>query len=183
MKNKITPTGREIVLDEDHFIVSRTDNSGRITYANRVFMQISGYAEKELLGMQHNLIRHPLMPRSAFKAMWDTISKGKEFFAYVVNMAKNGDHYWVFANVTPDYDAQGSICGYFSVRRKPDFGAVESVTALYKEMLEAETAAGPRNAIEAGLAVLTRHLQAAELDYDQFVLSLSASPQTTSVVD
>ena len=127
MKNAITPTTREIVMQENDFIVSKTDLKGRITYANRVFMRIAGYAERELLNVQHNIIRHPDMPRGVFRLLWNVIENGQECFAYVKNLAKNGDYYWVFANVTMDYDANGKPIGYFSVRRKPSRAGIDAV--------------------------------------------------------
>ena len=89
----IKPTGVERFFDDDDIIVSKTDLKGKITYANRVFSQVSGYTEPELIGQPHNLIRHPDMPRCVFKLLWDTVQDGREIFAYVVNLCKGGDHY------------------------------------------------------------------------------------------
>src|SRR4030065_222076 len=83
MKRSITPTLVERVMREDDFIVSMTDTKGRITYGNRIFIEFSGYSETELLGSQHNIIRHPDMPRAVFKLLWDTIQSQNECFAYV----------------------------------------------------------------------------------------------------
>lgn len=104
MKTKITPTRSEVRLADDEFIVSKTDPKGRITYANRTFMKISGFAEPELLGIQHNVVRHPDMPRAVFKLLWETLERGEEFFGYVKNLCRDGSFYWVLANITPDYD-------------------------------------------------------------------------------
>ena len=93
MGMQVRPSGMESLLGEENIIVSKTDLQGRITYANRTFLEISGYTEAELLGAPHNLIRHPEMPRCVFKYLWDTIRAGNEAFAYVVNLAKNGNHY------------------------------------------------------------------------------------------
>jgi PAS domain S-box-containing protein len=112
-----TPTGRERTFDDEEIIVSKTDLSGRITYANDVFLRISGYTEAEVIGQPHSLIRHPDMPRSVFNLLWKTIGAGQEIFAYVVNMAKNGDHYWVLAHVTPTFGPAGDIIGFHSNRR------------------------------------------------------------------
>ena len=87
-------TGHEVFFDDDEIIVSKTDLTGKITYANDMFLRIAGYKEVEVLGQPHSLIRHPDMPRSIFKLLWDTISAGGEIFAYVMNRCKNGDHYW-----------------------------------------------------------------------------------------
>lgn len=170
MKPKIAPTGVERQLGDEDFIVTKTDTKGRILYANRIFIAIAGYGEAELLGSQHNIIRHPEMPRSVFKLLWDTIGAGQEFLGYVKNLSKDGGHYWVLATVTPDRDAQGSIVGYTSVRRKPRPEAVKSAGDLYREMLAAEQRAGARDALEAGAAVLHRAMNGKS--YEQFVLAL-----------
>src|SRR5208337_1146296 len=112
--SRVTPTTTERFFNTDDIIVSKTDLTGRITYANKVFCDICGYSEAELVGAQHSIIRHPDMPRAVFKLLWDTIQEGREIFAYVKNMAKNGDYYWVFAHATPSYDAAGRIIGFHS---------------------------------------------------------------------
>ncbi len=172
MKNKITPTSVEKVMREDDFIVSMTDLTGRITYGNRIFIEFSGYSESELLGAQHNIIRHPDMPRAVFKLLWDKISAGEECFAYVKNMAKDGSFYWVFTNVTPTFDPTGNITGYFSVRRKPKASGVQVATEVYRMMLDAERKAGPVNAIAASTKILTDILKEKGLSYDELVLAI-----------
>ena len=126
MKNKIEPTQQELFMRDDDFIISKTDLKGRISYCNRIFIEFSGYTEQELLGAQHNIIRHPDMPRGVFKFLWDTLGAGNECFAYVKNMSKDGGFYWVLANVTSNLDEKGQPEGYFSVRRKPSRGAVSA---------------------------------------------------------
>jgi PAS domain S-box-containing protein len=170
MKSRVTPASVERALGDDDFIVTKTDAAGRILYANRIFIALSGYAESELLGSQHNIIRHPDMPRSVFKLLWDYISAGQEFMGYVKNMAKDGSFYWVFATVKPDRDAQRDIMGYTSIRRKPGTQAVKQVADLYREMLAAEARAGTRDAIAAGNSVLQQALNGKS--YEQFVLAL-----------
>jgi len=133
-----TLTGQERLLGRDEIIVSKTDLAGRITYANRVFQRISGYSEAELLGAPHSLVRHPDMPRGVFQLLWDTIEAGEEIFAYVINRAKNGDHYWVLAHVTPTLDAHGQTVGYHSNRRAPAPGAVAAVWPIYRELCALE---------------------------------------------
>ena len=170
MKLGVTPTSVERSLGDEDFIVTKTDAKGRILYANRIFIALSGFSEAELLGSQHNIIRHPDMPRSVFKLLWDTIAAGQEFIGYVKNMAKDGSYYWVLATATPDRDAQRNITGYTSVRRKPRPEAVKAAGALYQEMLAAEKRAGARDAIAAGSAVLNQALNGKS--YEQFVLAL-----------
>ncbi|GAB6042144.1 PAS domain-containing protein [Endothiovibrio diazotrophicus] len=177
MKDKsIRPTSVEKVMRENDFIVSKTDKSGRITYGNRIFIEFSGYNEEELLGTQHNVVRHPDMPRAVFKLLWDTIARGDEIFAFVKNLAKDGSFYWVFANVTPTYDREGRIDGYFSVRRKPNPKALQVVTDLYRQMLAAERAAGSREAIDASTRILLGLLAEKETRYNDLILGLQGMP-------
>jgi PAS domain S-box-containing protein len=172
MKNPITPTAVEKVMREDDFIVSKTDPSGRITYGNRIFIEFSGYTEKELIGSQHNIIRHPDMPRGVFKFLWDTIQAKEECFAYVKNMAKDGSYYWVFANITPSFGRDGNVTGYFSVRRKPRPEAVKIMAEVYRAMLEIERNAGARDACSASLRYLTKLLSDKGMSYAEFILSI-----------
>jgi PAS domain S-box-containing protein len=172
MKRHITPTSVERVMREDDFIVSMTDTTGRITYGNRIFIEFSGYSEDELLGTQHNIIRHPDMPRAVFKLLWDKIANREECFAYVKNMSKDGGFYWVFTNVTPVLDPSGNITGYFSVRRKPKASGVKVASEVYRLMLEAEKKAGPANAIAASTKILVDILNEKGLSYDELVLAI-----------
>ncbi len=172
MKNRQTPTSQERVMREGDFIVSKTDLKGRITYCNRVFIEFSGFTASELMGEQHNIVRHPDMPRGVFKFLWDTLAQKKECFAFVKNMCKDGSFYWVFANVTPDFDSNGQVVGYFSVRRKASTQAIALMGGLYKAMLEEERKAGAKDACDASLALLVNTLQQKGVSYEQFVLSL-----------
>jgi PAS domain S-box-containing protein len=173
MKDRsIIPTQRERVMREGDFIVSKTDPKGIITYCNPIFIEFSGYREEELLGAQHNIIRHPDMPRAAFKLVWDTIQAGKEVFAYVKNMSKDGGFYWVFTHITPDFGPGGNIVGYTSVRRCPQRKAIEAIAPLYRQMVQAEKTAGARDAIAAGSAILLDLLQKTGKSYEELVFSL-----------
>ncbi|MCC7126236.1 MAG: PAS domain-containing protein [Acidobacteria bacterium] len=168
------PTGREIRFGINELIVSKTDLKGRITYANDVFERVSGFSASELIGQPHNVIRHPGMPRSVFQLLWDTIGAGEEVFAYVVNLARNGDEYWVLAHVTPSYDTNGAPCGYHSNRRLPHDDAIAKVKPLYAALVAEERRhADKREAVRAGQALLNRQLAQAGVDYSQFVFSLS----------
>lgn len=172
MKNKIQPTQKEALLRDNDFIVTKTDTKGRITYANKIFVEFSGYTQTEIQNKQHNIIRHPDMPRVVFDLLWETIKSGKEFSGYVKNMSKDGSYYWVFANVTPSYNDNKNIIGFYSVRRKPEKAALDVIIPLYKEMLQAEKNAGAKNAIAASKAILSDKLASLGVDYDQFSLSL-----------
>lgn len=171
MKPEIHPTNVEVQVPRGVFIVSKTDLTGRITYVNRTFMQVANYSEAELLGKQHNIIRHPDMPRAVFQGMWDTIQAGRECFAYVKNLARDGSYYWVLANVTPSYDQQGRVIGYFSVRRKPKDDGVRFFTDLYRTMVAAEQRAGAHDAIAASTKILNALLAEKGATYEQLVLS------------
>ena len=172
MKYKQEPTRQERVMREDDFIISKTDLKGRITYCNRIFIEFSGYSEAELLGAQHNIVRHPDMPRGVFQFLWDTLGQKTECFAYVKNMCRDGAFYWVFANVTPSLDAAGQVEGYFSARRKPSPGAVSAVSDIYQLMCNEEQRAGPRDACAASVGLLTGLLNQKGTSYEKFILAL-----------
>lgn len=129
---------KEVVLPKDDIIVSKTDCSSHITYGNQLFIDISGYPERELIGQPHNVIRHPDMPRAIFGLLWQTLKSEKEFLGLVKNRCKNGDFYWAFANITPSYDFRSSVVGYYSVRRKPPVSMIEILEPVYQYMLKLE---------------------------------------------
>lgn len=188
-------------MDADEIIVSKTDLKGRITYGNSTFMKYAGFPETDLIGIQHNIIRHPDMPRGVFKLFWDTLHQGQEIFAFVKNismmpqgvfkllwstleqgqevfafvknLAADGSFYWVFANVTPSLDVSGQVVGYYSVRRKASRNSIEAVTALYRRMRQIEQAAPSRkDGMDQSLAWVEQQLQAMNQRYEQFVLGL-----------
>ena len=171
-KYAVKPTGNERRFDENEIIVSKTDPKGRLTYVNQVFCKVGLYTPAELMGQPHSIVRHPDMPRCVFKLLWDTLQSGEEVFAYVKNMAKDGSFYWVFANVTPDYDAAGNIIGYLSVRRAPKRSALPVIEGLYKAMLDAETKAGAKDACDASLALLVGVLNEKGLSYEELIHAL-----------
>ncbi len=173
MHQRPVPKNHERRLGEEDFIVSKTDPTGKITYANRIFMEIAGYSERELLGVQHNIIRHPDMPRGAFWLCWRTIEQKQEFFAFVKNLAKDGSFYWVFANITPDLDQRGQIVGYYSVRRQAPTNAVRAIEPIYREMLSIEQKApSVKQGIQQSVAYLNDLLQSKGTSYERLVLDL-----------
>ncbi len=159
---------KELSFDETEMIVSKTDTKGTITYCNSLFLKLAGYTENELLGAPHNIIRHPDMPKIIFKLLWDTLKQDKEIYAYVINRAKNGDYYWVFANVTPSYDHKGKVVGYYSVRRKPSKKSIDIIKPLYKNLLSAEKHGG----INESEKIFNDLLSSNGGRYDQFILSI-----------
>ncbi len=173
-RQHIQATQQERVMRDDDFIVSKADLKGRITYSNKVFAEYSGFTEDEFMGKQHNIVRHPDMPRCVFKLLWQHIENGQEIFAYVKNLCKDGSYYWVLANVTPSRDEQGRIVGYYSVRRKPNAKALLVVAPLYKQLLQIEQNAGSRDAIPASLSHLHNLLKEKGVSYERFILDLQA---------
>ena len=170
MKHKdITPTDKELIMREHDFIVSKTDLTGRITYGNEIFIEFSGYEEYELLGSQHNIVRHPDMPRVVFKLLWDYLAQDKEIFAYVKNMSRDGSFYWVFTHVAPIVDKNKQKIGYTSVRRMPNPKAIPIVSDVYKTMLNAEKQAGAKNAMEASGAILGKLLEDKGVSYEGLI--------------
>ena len=144
-------TDNEYLVSEDESIVSTTDLQGNITYANPYFIEVSGYDVSELIGAPQNILRHPDMPAEAFADMWATIKRGQSWSGMVKNRRKNGDFYWVRANVTPVM-MNGSAIGYMSVRIKPTRDEVNEATLLYKRIREGNP---DRVAIRQGVAART----------------------------
>lgn len=176
MKPNITPNNTEKRLSGEDFIVSKTDTSGRITYANRIFMEIVGYPEYELLGAQHNIIRHPDIPRGVFRFMWNTLKGGDEFFGFVKNLCADGSYYWVFANITPDYDKDGKLQGYYSVRRNPPKAALDTLIPVYREMLAIEKQSSVKDAPDKSMKYLFDVVaHSGERSYTDLVLKLYKS--------
>jgi len=174
-------SGHEVKLDPDELIVTKTDSTGHITYANRIFMKLAEYPEAALLGQPHNIIRHPDMPRGVYRLMWKTQQEGREFFGVVKNYTASGNYYWVLANVTPDYDSQRKLQGYFSVRRPPSRHAIETVTPIYAQMCQLESGLNKAAAPDASVQWLLQQLQQRGFSsYESFVLTLLGEHRSTT---
>lgn len=158
----------EIFLEDDTLITSKTDLKGHITYCNKDFMRYSKMEEKELLGKPHNIIRYPGMPKIAFKALWDTLKKKQEFFAFVCNLNKDKEIYWVFANITPSFDGNGNIIGYYSVRRRPSKAGVETLSQIYAKLIGLEKNGG----MSASEKYLVDFLTSNNLQWDKLMIDL-----------
>ncbi|MEA2072304.1 MAG: PAS domain-containing protein [Campylobacterota bacterium] len=157
-----------ITMKDNDFIVSKTDLLGYITYGNEIFIKMSGYAEKELLNSPHNILRHEDIPAIVFKLLWDRLKSGKSINAYVKNRCKNGDYYWVLANVTPSYDERGGMIGYYSVRRKPSDKALKTIEPIYAELLKIEK----QQSVEASHSYLNDVLKKEGVSYDELIVAL-----------
>lgn len=171
---RVAPSGIERSFGGDEIIVTKTDLRGHITYANDVFLRVSAFDETEVIGRPHSLIRHPDMPRCIFDRLWSTLQDGREMFAYVVNLAQDGAHYWVYAHVTPSTDRAGTRVGYHSNRRVPSRAALDRVQPLYRRLVaEEQRHPRPADALAASTALLEAELSATGLDYDAYVWSLA----------
>ena len=141
MKINEPVTQNEIPFPEGKMLVSTTNLKGAITMCNRHFVEISGFTEAELIGSNHNIVRHPDMPPEAFKDLWDTVQAGKPWTGLVKNRAKNGDFYWVKANITP-VTRNGQIVEYMSVRTRPERNEIAEAEALYREINQGKAKLG-----------------------------------------
>ena len=130
------PIDEEYTFSEG-LIVSSTDLKGIIRYANRKFCEISGYTKQELEGKNHNIVRHPDMPKIAFQELWETIEAGKEWTGIVKNLRKDGRYYWVYSHIAP-IEEDGVIVGYTAARRPASASEIEEVIPLYADLIEKE---------------------------------------------
>lgn len=151
MRNNQPVTQREYELEDGATLLSTTDLQSRITYANAAFVEASGFERHELTGQPHNLVRHPDMPAAAFADMWKTLKAGRTWTGLVKNRRKNGDHYWVRANVTP-LVRDGQTTGYMSVRIKPSRQDVAETEAFYGALRDGLTT---RHRFHQGLVLRT----------------------------
>ncbi|CAN5128686.1 hypothetical protein BH10PSE16_BH10PSE16_36090 [soil metagenome] len=127
----------EVPFPEGRLIVSRTDLDGILTHANDAFIELSGWVREDLIGTPHHILRHPDMPKVAFKDLWETVAAGKKWHGYVKNLRKDGSYYWVYATAVPNI-RNGKIAGYTSVRRKPSRTRIEELIPVYRQWLEQE---------------------------------------------
>lgn len=133
MKINEPVTNNEMHMKDGEILVSRTNLKGMLTYVNRNFVDMSGFSEKELMNSNHNMVRHPDMPPAAFEDLWDCLKKGRPWLGLVKNRRKNGDFYWVEANVSPVF-RNGQAVEYLSVRYKPSTEQVRQAESLYRDI-------------------------------------------------
>lgn len=124
----------EYVLKTTDFLVSQTDAKGTILFANDDFCKVAGYELSELVGKPHNIVRHPDMPKAAFKSLWETVKSDKVWSGYVKNRTKDGGFYWVYATVYPMFDEIKGERVYLSCRRKPSQKEIQDAVELYKTL-------------------------------------------------
>ncbi|WP_417449982.1 PAS domain-containing protein [Kordiimonas sp.] len=175
-KQKVIPVDQELTFSPDEIIVSKTDSTGKILYANDVFCRLAEMGTTDVIGMPHSIIRHPDMPRAIFKLLWDSIGAGREIFALIKNMSATGKYYWVVAHVTPSLDKDGKIIGYHSNRRAASKQSVAEIIPLYRELKAEEAKHSDRRAgLEASNALLTAKLEAVGKSYDEFIWGVGES--------
>ena len=161
---------REIFLQQDSLITSKTDLKGKIVYANDDFLKYAGYTMSEVLYQPHSIVRHKDMPKTVFKFLWDYMKEGKEIFAYVKNKTKDNDYYWVFANVTPSMDINDNIIGYYSVRRMPNKNAIAIIEKLYHDLLKIE-----QQGVNKGIEMLNNFCKSMGKSYNELIFFLQES--------
>jgi len=140
---KQAPIDEEITVDSKRYIVSETDEKGRITFCNDYFIEISGYSKEELIGQPHSIVRHPDMPKVVFKLLWETISQGKNINAVVKNLAKDGRYYWIFTEFEIQRDRDtGEVIGYHADRTSISKHVKEIIASLYATLVQIEKEEG-----------------------------------------
>ncbi|GMB92804.1 bipartate energy taxis response protein CetB [Helicobacter bizzozeronii] len=158
----------EKFVKPDHFLVTKTNLKGAITYANKPFLDIVNCNEKEILHKPHNVVRHPEMPKVIFRMLWEAIMDKREIFAYIKNKTFDGNFYWVFANVTASVDDEDKPIGYYSVRRAPNRKALDIITPIYADLLEVEK----RHGMQTSSTHLQEVLDKQGCGYDEWVNKL-----------
>ena len=159
---------KEYTFSSDKLLVSKTDLTGNIKYANDDFCAIAQFSEQELLGKPHNILRHPDMPRTIFNLLWKTLNIKEEVNAYVMNRTKDGGFYWVYANITPSVDSSNNVVGYHSSRRKPSAHALRTIEPIYRELKSIEKLQGFSSADK----YLNNYLYNKGVSYEEFVISI-----------
>ena len=141
-------TKPSIIIDEEvsfedekldaRCLITRTDLRGIITYSSLSYRKMTKYSKEDLLGKPHSIVRHPDMPKAAFKSMWNTINNDIAWEGYVKNLRKDGKYYWVIVRIEPIFDEDGNKIGYVGIRREPSREAIKMIIKKYRYMLENE---------------------------------------------
>lgn len=159
----------EVKWNKNKTIVSKTDTFGTILYANDVFSEASEFSTLELIGEPHNIIRHPDMPKVAFKLLWEALKREENFHAIVKNLTKSGKYYWVITDFTIDRDEDGHIYGYTARRKSVPQSVVDKIEPLYKTLLDIEKTKGEKVSEMYFHAYLNEEIGKS---YDEFVVDL-----------
>ena len=167
-------TYRPIAIDEEikfskkKFLVSKTDLKGNIIFINKNFCDVSGYSEEELIGVAHNIVRHPDMPRAIFYLIWKALLSGRAISGVIKNLAKSGKYYWVIADFEPKFDKNGKIVSLTAFRRATSQDVIDTIEELYEVMLSIEK----KHGMEKSIAYLDGFLEEHGVTYDTFIAEL-----------
>lgn len=163
---------KEVKLDKKRYIVSKTDTKGIITYSNDYFSKIAGYTEEELIGQPHSIVRHPDMPKVAFKLMWETIKQNKNFIAVVKNLTKDGSYYWVVTDFESKIDPiTKQIISHTAFRKAAPRKAIAAIAPIYAKLLEIEKDEG----MEASEDFLHNYLKQNNTTYNDFINKIAGN--------
>jgi PAS domain S-box-containing protein len=164
-KDRPIPIDNEISIPENDEIISITDPKGIITDANEVFTRISGYKAEELIGVSHNVIRHPDMPKIMFKILWDRIKDKENIMAVVKNLAKDGSYYWVLTDFVTTVDKDRNVLHYTAYRKPINQKVKDAVIPLYKALCAIEELGG----MELSERFLTDYFKMLGMTYDEMI--------------
>jgi PAS domain S-box-containing protein len=167
------PTNNEHEVTSIDLIVSKSDEQGNITYANPIFVKISGYSQGSLLEQPHSILRHPDMPKVVFKYLWDNIVQGKDVVAYVKNLCADGGYYWVLATVKMAKNPDGSFRNYMSTRKRITQNAKETISRLYAQWLSIEKNEGEMAAQSAFESFLSENTLNDTESFNNFMKNLN----------
>ena len=162
------PLNKEIQLNNRKIIISKTDRYGNIQYTNDYFFEVSGYEESEIMGMPHNILRHPDMPQAVFYLMWQSIQSGNNITAIVKNLAKSGEYYWVSTDFEIIRDEHNEIKEYIAYRRPASNMAISGVEELYEKLVQIEKKSG----MEQSLLYLQGFLDVRHITYQKLMEEL-----------
>jgi len=162
------PIDEEIKISSKEFLVSKTDARGKILYANDFFSSVTGYKQSEVVGLPHNIVRHPDMPSCIFFLMWQRIRNGQNVTAVVKNLAKSGKYYWVTTDFEIQRDLISNNVNYIAFRRTASKKAIKEVTPLYSMLLDIEK----KHGVEASLVYLQGYLDERHMNFDEYMDSI-----------
>lgn len=171
MKTSLRPAtilNEEVKWNKNDVIISKTDTYGTILYMNDIFEEVSEYNKIELIGEPHNIIRHPDMPKVAFKMLWEALKKGKNYHAIVKNLTRTGRYYWVITDFTIDKNEKDEITGYTGRRKAVPNSVIDKIAPLYKTLLDIEKIKGDK----ASELYFEAYLKEEGKSYDEFVVDL-----------
>jgi PAS domain S-box-containing protein len=168
MLNRPKAIDQEAKFDKKRFILSKTDTQGHIISANSDLYDISGYSEKELIGKQHNILRHPDMPKAIFYLMWKYLLSGREITVVIKNLTKSGKYYWVVADLKPRFDKKGTIVALTSFQKFATDDIVDGIEELYATMLRIEKIHG----MKASIGYMEGFFEERKVTYDGFIYEL-----------